>query len=362
MLMKVNPKQLQNGCIIARDVQLLSNQVLVRKKTVISDEHIEAIQAFLVDEVEVEAKLVNGEPFKPTEVIEEEKKQPGIIEQKGFLHEYLDAVKAYKKLFNSWQAGMKVEIINVRKILLPLIEKLDENPEELLSIHHYASKEDYISHHAVAVGVLSAFLGRKLNLGKADIIQLGISGAMADAGMSKVSSALLSKKGSLTKEDFDEIKKHPMYSYQMLKGLPGVTDGVLLAVLQHHEREDGTGYPLSVGSNKLHRFSKIIAVIDVFHAMTSERSYKAKKSPFKVIEEITKDNFGKFDHTIVQTLCNCATKFTVGTKVRLNNDEIGEVVFIEPNSPIRPMIKIEATGEFIKLTNRHDLYIEEIIN
>ncbi|UTW70816.1 hypothetical protein KHA80_10490 [Anaerobacillus sp. HL2] len=92
-------------------------------------------------------------------------------------------------------------------------------------------------------------------------------------------------------------------------------------MLQHHEREDGSGYPMAHSSNKIHKFSRIIAVIDIFHAMTSERYYKFKQSPYNVIELIIKDNFGKYDIRVIQMLCSLIANFSMGTRIRLNNGE-----------------------------------------
>lgn len=363
--MKVKPKQLEEGCILSKDIKCKSDQVLMRKKTVLIEEYIKVIKAFLVEAVDVEATLVNGKPFKPKEIIEKEEKvqnKASVGEKKSFMDLYLQAVQTYKKMFINWQGGSKVDILSIRKIVLPLLEKLDEQPDEIISIHHYATKEEYIFHHAVSVGVLSAYIGRKLQYTKAEEIQLGVAGMMADSGMAKLPNSILEKKGPLNSTEYREIKNHPMFSYNMIKDIPGVTDGVLLGVLQHHEREDGSGYPLAVTTKKLHKFTRIIAVVDVFHAMTSERFYKTKQSPYKVIELITKDHFGKFDIKVVQCLCNSVANFSIGKRVRLNNEDIGEVVFIEPHFPIRPMLKIENSGEFIKLVNRSDLYIEELLN
>ncbi len=356
--MKVKPNQLEIGCILSKDVNSISNQALIRKKTVLTEEYLNILNAFLVEVVEVESTLVNGKPFTPKEIIEQEEPQ----ESRSFMDLYLQAVQIYRKQFQSWQAGLKVDIMTIRKNLLPLLVKLNEDPSELITIHHYSTKTDYLYHHAVSVGLLSAYIGRKLNYTKAEEIQLGISGVLSDSGMAKVSQNILEKKGFLTSEEFDEIKNHPMFSYQMIKDIPGLTDGVLIGVLQHHEREDGSGYPMAVSSQKLHKFSRVIAVADVFHAMTSERPYKPKQSPYKVIELMINDSFGKFDIKVIQTLSSLISNFSVGTKVRLNNDDIGEVIFLEPHAPTRPMIKIQSSGQFIKLVNRSDLYIEEIIN
>ncbi|WNF37136.1 HD-GYP domain-containing protein [Bacillaceae bacterium IKA-2] len=363
--MRVETNQLKIGCILSKDVQSITNQVLMRKNTILTEEFVTVLKVFLIDYVEVEETLVNGESFKPREVIEPKDNHKNILDKnadKPFLDLYLQAVHTYKKLFQGWQAGTKVDILSIRKILLPLLEKLDQQPEKLILLHHYATKQDYISHHAVTLGVLSAYLGRKLNYKKAEEIQLGIAGMMADSGMAKIPNSILQKKVALTSFEFEEIKNHPLYSYNMIKGIPGVTDGVLVGVLQHHEREDGSGYPMSLTSNKIHKFSRVISVIDIFHAMTSERQYKLKQSPYKVVELIIKDNFGKYDINVVQLLCKLVSNFSIGKKVRLNNNDIGEVIFIEPQSPTRPMIQIEKSNEFIKLANRSDLYIEEVLN
>lgn len=359
--MKVKPNQLELGCILAKDLISPSDQVLMRKKTVLTEDYIEVLNMFLVDSVEVEATLVDGQPFTPKEEIEPEEKKQTKKKKDSFMDLYLQAVQIYKKLFYSWQAGSKVDILQIRKIILPLLEKLEEGPDEIITLHHYATKEDYIAHHAVSLGLLSAYIGLKFNYSKAEQVQLGIAGMMADSGMAKISNSIIQKKGPLTSLEFEEIKKHPMYSYQMIKEIPSITDGVSLGILQHHEREDGSGYPMALPSKKLHKFSRIIAVIDIFHAMTSERYYKVKQSPYNVIELIIKDNFGKYDIKVIQMLCSLIANFSIGTKIRLNNDEIGEIVFIEPHAPTRPMVKIEASGEFIKLANRQDLYIEEVI-
>ncbi|MCT8136315.1 HD-GYP domain-containing protein [Anaerobacillus sp. CMMVII] len=358
--MKVKPNQLIVGCILANDIHCNSNQILMRKKTILTEEYINVVKAFLIEDIEVESHISNGMTFSPREVIPTDEINE-IGDSCSFRELYLQAVVSYKKLFQGWQAGLKVDILPIRKILLSLLDKLDEAPDEIISIHSYATKVDYIYHHAVSVGALSAYLGRMLNLTYVEQIQIGLAGLMADSGMSKTPNSIIYKKNSLTASEFEEMKRHPMLSYQMIKDIPGITDGVLLGVVQHHEREDGSGYPMAVTSQKLHKFSKIIAVVDVFHAMTSERTYKSKQSPYQVIELIRKDNFGKFDIKIVQTLESLIANFSIGTRVKLNNGEEGEVVFLEPQDRIRPMVRSKVSGEFIKLANRSDLYIDEII-
>ncbi|WP_209125231.1 HD-GYP domain-containing protein [Alkalihalobacillus sp. BA299] len=359
--MKVKRNQLQEGCIVANDLTLLSNQPFIKKNTVLTQDLIEIINVFLVDVVDVKAKLVTGERFTPKEIVEEDSESKTTIEE-PFIDMYLSAVQTYKKYFQGWQSGLKVNIGDIRKLFLPLIDKAIEHQSDILKLHHYSTKEEYIYHHSVFVGILSALTAKSLNFTKAEWIQVGLAGLMADAGMSKIPSKTIKKNGPLLKEEYEEIKKHPINSYRMLKGLTGITDTVLLAVLQHHEREDGSGYPMRTQPEKIHAFSQMVAVADVYHAMTSERHYRAKQSPFKVIEALTLEQFGKFQPSVVQALTNGLMRYSVGTQVRLSNGDIAEIVFINQQYITRPMVKLKGSNEIINLSTETLLYVEDILN
>ncbi|WP_340452308.1 HD-GYP domain-containing protein [Peribacillus butanolivorans] len=147
----------------------------------------------------------------------------------------------------------------------------------------------------------------------------------------------------------------------MIKDSSIIKDSVKLAILEHHGRLDGTGYPQTIKTKSMHVFSKIIAVADVFHAMTSERLYRKKQSPFKVMEMILHDDFGKFDLAVVKTLLSELANFSIGSKVKLNNGSIAEIVFIDPSSQTRPLVKVVDNEQIINLGINRELYIEEIL-
>lgn len=360
--MRIRTNQLKEGCILASDVVSLTNIPIVPKDTIITHRNLDIIKVFMIKEVNVEPILVNGEPFKPSEVIKEEAEVKKVNEEmKGLSTIYLKAVQDYKRLFKGWQSGVAIDMPSVRAVLVPVIEGALETPREIFRLHHYSTKEDYLYHHSVTLAALSAVLGKSLNFPKGDCIQIGIAGAMCDCGMAKIDTKILDKKESLHRQEYDEVKKHPEYSYLMLKQVKILKDEVRKAVYQHHERIDGSGYPNGLTADYIHPYARIIAVSDVYHAMTSERNYRSKQSPFKVLESILQDQFGKFDHKVVDALTKVMTNFSSGTMVRLSNNEVGEIVFIEQNSPTRPMIKLESNGEIIQLVNHRQLFIEEIL-
>lgn len=371
--MKIKTSQAKIGQMMVQDVFSMTNQPIVNRNTILNSEHLRVLTRFQIEEIDVLNESGSGttltnrkkDPSIKGDAARSEEKALNMKQEKeeaSFAGLYLQTVKRYKQLFTNWQSGSSVDMLEVRQSVLPVLEKGSNVPREILLLHHYATSADYIYHHAVSVGILSTFLAKKLNFSSGDCIQIGLAGVLSDCGMAKIQPTLLKKSGSLTTIEFDEVKKHTIHGYNMLKKIPSIKEGVLLGVLQHHERADGSGYPLKVQGNKLHPFSKVLAVADVYLAMTAERPYRSKQSPFKVLEMMMKDQFGKFDHQVISALLAGLSTFSVGSRVRLTNYDVGEIVFIEESQPTRPMIKLDSNGEIIALKNRNDLFIEELLS
>ncbi|MNP15623.1 Cyclic di-GMP phosphodiesterase response regulator RpfG [compost metagenome] len=191
-------------------------------------------------------------------------------------------------------------------------------------------------------------------------MQAAFAGLFHDIGNIKVDPSILYKPDTLTTGEIEEMRQHTKYGYHILKNITAVNEGVRLAALQHHEKIDGTGYPMHVNATKIHIYAKIVGLVDIFHAMTLNKAYRKRQSPYLVLEQIHTESFGKLDPELVQIFINKVTEFNNGTKVRLSNDQIGEIVFSNNNYPTRPMISVN--GEIINLEQTRHLYIEEIIN
>lgn len=362
--MRISINELKEGCILIEDVYSKTNKPIAAKKTVITNEVIEMLQAFLIKEVSVAETLVNGKPvssLKQVQTVQGELKRE-VKKESSFMELFLLSALAYRKEFKSWQSGMPLNISNVRNIILPLIDKMDTTAaSEIFSLYHLSTEEDYIFQHPIAVGIISAFIGRKIQMDKGQIVQLALGGCLCDAGMAKINPAILQKKGSLTMEEFLEIKKHPTYSYKMIQNISLLKESTKIAVFQHHERLDGTGYPLGDKSEKINTIAKIIAVADVFHAMTSQRQYRRKESPYKVLEMLKQEDFGKYDITAIDALATGIMTFSVESKVKLSDGQAAVILFNDEKAPTRPLVKITDTGEIINLVNHRQLFIEEVI-
>ncbi|WP_245937483.1 HD-GYP domain-containing protein [Saliterribacillus persicus] len=362
MNMLVHPEQLISGCRLIKEVQGKTQYPLVPSNTIVDETQIEVLKFFLVEKVEVSDFLVDGRKFKPKAYVEKEveKKKEEPIALLSFEESYQKAVEDYKLLFASWQNGSTIKMNDVRKVIVPLIEMLEEKPLDLFLLQKLSTKEDYFYHHGVAVGLISAALAKKLNF-KKEWIQIGLAGLLADCGMSKMSPAIFYKKERLTSKELEEVKQHPTISYRMIEKVPSLAKEIKLAVLQHHERLDGTGYPLGVDQEKIHLFSKILAISDTYHAMTSERAYQHKKAPFKVMEEMMHLKYSKYDHHLLQMFIETLANYTTGTKVKLSTGEEAEIVFLEIDQPTRPIVKLLRNDEIIALKTKQNIYIESVI-
>jgi HD-GYP domain-containing protein (c-di-GMP phosphodiesterase class II) len=362
--MRVSTKDLVAGCILSEDIFGLTNRPIIEKNTVLTDELIEILSLFLVPNVEVEKTLVVGTPFYAKEVVVKEEKvkeQIYSLNKNDFITLFLQAAQEYKKEFQMWQSGLPIDISKIRSIILPLLDIVKRKSSDIFSLHHLSNNEEYHDQHAVAVGLLCGFIARKLNYSNGEVVQSALAGILADCGMAKVNPRILKKKSALTPSEYEEVTNHPKFSYQMVQHESLLKEGAKVAIIQHHERLDGSGYPFGLTNNKMHSLAKIIGVADTYHAMTSERLYRKKQSPFKVLELMRQDYFGKYDIAVLNALSAGIMNFTIGSKIRLSNGELGEVFYISEKSPTRPLIKLLGTEDILNLEENRHLFIEEII-
>ncbi len=356
-------RDLRPGTTLYEDVYMNTSYPIVRKNTILTDEHIKVLQSFGVREVKIQQRIEKKEDtatkkvLNADELISQLQLEKEVIEDK-----YKKTVEAYKKEFSSWRAGTKVDIAKVRSIIIPAVELFTTEKKMLTLLNDVSNSKDYIYHHSVAVGILSAALSKEMGFSVGEILQMGIAGVLADSGMSKIDSSIIEKVAFLTNDEFNEVKKHALYSYQMVKDSPLIRSQMKIAILQHHERLDGSGYPRGDKLEQIPIYSQILAVADVYHAMTSERVYREKESPFKVIEMLTEEEFGKFDILVVQALQNLIGQLTIGTKVKLTNGETGSVIFVHRDAALRPTIKLASDGSVLDLTTNRTIAVERVLN
>ena len=180
-----------------------------------------------------------------------------------------------------------------------------------------------------------------------DIHQLTIAGMVHDIGKTQIPDEILNKPGKLTDQEFAIMKKHVDIGYDILKNKQ-IDNRIREAALFHHEKCDGSGYPFGLSGDKIPTFAKILAVADIYDALTADRIYRKAVCPFTAIRMLEEDSFTKLDPKYTLPFLRNVVSSYIHNNVKLDNGEIGEVVMINDRNLSRPIVKIN--NRFIDLS------------
>lgn len=354
--MFVKVEDLQEGWLVNEAVLASTDHPIILKGTILTEQHIRFLKVFsikFVDVVPPEENPLSSIYFAAS--LNEFSPTVDTLEQ-----QYYKTFKGIKEEFHKWQSGMNVEIARIRTIILPLLKYVLENPDQLYRISSFSKREEYLFHHTVSLGILCGMIAQKMNYEKGMIVQIALTGVLADSGMSKINSSLLNKTTALTEQEYKDIQNHPILSYSMVKDLKLLKPEVKLAIYQHHERIDGSGYPTGSKGNKIHPIAQIVGIADTYYALTTDRMFQDRQSVFKAVEFIQEDLFGKFDLPIMNALFSIVANLVPGTMIELSDGNEGKVLFVHQMHRTRPLIQL-SNEEVIDMVKRRDLHIEKVI-
>ena len=347
---KMEIDEIKSGMILASDI-VSEDTVLVTRGAIITD--------ILIKKLKEKYILNNIEVFTSdnyiTDSVNQDKAKAAEDIQKSF-NMFSSNVE---NIFHNINNGNISDLTEVENFAKKIKEDMNSTRDVIKNIVFYGSGEDTIYRHSVNVAALSSILGSWLGLTVHEIDLLTYSAILHDFGKTKISNDVLNKLGNLTKNDFKEIKKHPVLAYTSLKKVPNLDSSVSLGVLMHHERLDGSGYPFGIKQDQIHIFAKIIAIADTFDAINSNRSYKKSRGPFEALEVIQKESLGKLDYEYCKVFLQHIINYYIGESVLLNSNNICKIIYIDINALENPLL-IDGL-EFIDLKQRKDLYIETLV-
>jgi putative nucleotidyltransferase with HDIG domain len=215
----------------------------------------------------------------------------------------------------------------------------------LYAINQIRSESEYLYTHCLNVAYLNGLVGKWLKLKpseQSDLVQIGL---FHDLGKLKVDQTILNKPGKLTPEEFQEIKRHPVLSLEMLMK-SGVRNKVVLeGVIQHHEKVNGLGYPKGLGSKEIGEFARITSISDIYDAMITKRVYKEPVSPFVVLNEFMKTGYSELDIKYINIFVNCMIDELKGKVVIMNDGSEATIRLVNPRRVLYPIV--EVNGEVV---------------
>lgn len=266
-----------------------------------------------------------------------------------------EAIKETRVIFETIQLNNAIPLNDIKMKITPLIAQCCLNPDLFSLILILESKDQYTYKHSFAVAVISTLIGGWMGLTGAELDDLMISSFLHDIGKIQIPDTLLNKTVPLTKQEFQEIKKHPEYGYQLICRSEGVSERHALVALQHHEREDGSGYPAGLKGSEIGIDTKIVAVADVFHAMISKRSYKDAIPLFQVMRELMSGAYGLYDPKVIHCFISKIMTALIGSKVLLSDGDEAQVILVNIYDLLHPLVKKQE--KFIDLSKKVGLEI-----
>lgn len=326
----ITNKYLKPGMILAKDIILYNssnfNSLLLTKGQVLNNTFINRINYH-----GIEGAYIESEAFADIEV-------------DSYINDALKAksLKTVKDVYYELKMSSgKVHTTAIRQlsgIVNSLITEIMYKDDLTYNLVDFKNYDNYTYQHCLNVATLAISTGISLGLGEGMLHDLGMAGLLHDIGKMMIPLEILNKPGKLTDEEFEIIKTHPVNAVALLKDL--VPFSVLTGIQSHHEKLDGTGYPYGIAGNNIHYYGRVLAVCDVYDALTSDRSYRMTSFPSEVIEYVMGCADKHFDYEILKSFLKVIVAYPIGTFVRLSDKRIAVVVKNNSENIMRPVVRV----------------------
>lgn len=272
---------------------------------------------------------------------------------------YKQAIRISSNTVEDIRFGRKLYFDPVQTYSIQICKYLNNSIDIFSLLNSVQDKNPYMYSHPANVAFISFVIGKWLNLDYSKLVNLVRTGLLHDIGKAKIKDSLLNKPDALTFEEIDKLRSHPVIGYKLLESVNIFDSEVLQGVLFHHERMDGSGYPLGLKEGKINLISRIIAIADTFDAITATKAYRSKNSPLKAIEEIQTDSCNQLDPHICKIFIDNIINYYNGREIRLSNEQVGNIVKINPVEITKPLVQCEDV--YHDLSIERDIEVVEII-
>ncbi|WP_333875047.1 HD-GYP domain-containing protein [Methylobacter sp.] len=358
MIKKISIQQLKPGMFI-HDINCvwMEHPFLVGALKIKNDKTIEKIAGLGVREVyidtlkgldvidaptetevnaEIEHKMIamvqQTKPITITSTLNEELKRSREV--------YGEANKIISNIMHDVRIGKQIEMERIDPVVEKMANSILRNKDALLSLCRIKNKDDYTFLHSVSVGALLISFAHALDFNHDVIKQLGVGGMLHDIGKTKVPNEILNKPGALTEEEFVIMKSHVVHGCSILRKSPGIAQVSFDVASQHHERFDGSGYPLGLKNSEMSVYGQMAAIVDVYDAITADRCYHKGMEPTVAVRKMFEWSKFHFNPKLLRTFIRTVGIYPVGTLVMLESGKIGVVIEQNETDMTSPLVRI----------------------
>lgn len=361
---RVRTSELRPGMKTAEDVYSYNNQMIMPKGTILDDKMITRLEFYSVlairitedgDAEEEAVEVISQEPEATTY----SQKVKASKEFQEFERTFLKTTEVFKEtLKNVVEKGTPIDSRQMINSITGMISDTMTGISVFDMLHNMRQYDDFTYMHSMNVALICNVFAKWLGMSERDIEIATLGGLLHDIGKLKIPDNIMRKPEKLSPAEYNIIKTHPLQGYNILKSM-NIDENVKQCALMHHERSDGSGYPLGIVGEKTNTFAKMVAIADVYDAMTAARIYRGPLCPFKVIGIFESEGLQKYDSRFILTFLEHIASTYMNNRVKLNNGDEGDVIFMNKHQYSRPMI--QCGDKFIDLSREPDLYIETFV-
>ncbi len=356
--------ELKAGMVIDQPVITPSGQLIVKAGTSLTTQMINHLSFYNVKKASVSESPATISDLTPSienkEAISYEQRVRDSIEYKHFEQTFIENVENLRNYIND--IIIKSDETHGSILLnqtLALFDSLNDKVNIFDMLHCIRKIDDSTYAHSVNVAIICRLMGQWLGFSEDDVDVLTLCGLLHDVGKCKTPRNILQKPGKLSTEEYAIIKRHSVNGYEILKNQE-LDPRIKRAALMHHERCDGSGYPLGLVREDIDSFAVIVSIADVYDAMTTSRCYRDAICPFEVIATFEKEGFEKYNKNYISVFLNHIVDTYMNNQVLLNNGNKGQIIWKNKEYLARPTLFLPSR-EFLDLAKHPELYIQAII-
>lgn len=252
---------------------------------------------------------------------------------------------ALRTSFKRVKENLTVDLTAIEAPLNELLKEIVLNKDVQINLTDINAADDYTFGHCVSTAVYATLMGIDRGYDMTKITDLGQGAILHDVGKLLIDPLILNKEGKLTEDELKEIQKHPEYSYSILKKCESLSEAARLIAYEHHERMDGSGYPKKARGYQISAFSRLVAVADVYDALSSDRCYRRKWPNNWILDYLTKNSGTIFDTEMVASLLKRIAIYPNGSEVMMSDGTRAIVVKQNEQVPLRPVVRVFKDSE-----------------
>ena len=356
---RIFTRDLVPGMITDEDVYSVNDQLIISKGQKLTDNYINRLVFYSIGSIRIRDGSEDIEPeVKPHKETYSERVLAS-QEYKEFKASFEVAVKHIKGFMNDViEKRVKIDEEYLLNEIQSLIVHNDNSIHLFDMLHNMHVYDDPTYAHSVNVALICNIFAKWLGFEKEELNVVTMAGLLHDIGKTKIPEGIITKPGKLTDEEYTLVKTHPDEGYKILKETT-LNPHIINSALMHHERMDGSGYPNHLEGDQIDPCARIVAIADVYDAMTSRRVYRGALCPFKVITIFESEGYHKYDSQYIYVFLEYIVNTYINNRVRLSDGREGTIVLINKFDLAHPVVVTD--DGWIDLSRDHTLSVEEII-